>query len=133
VFGILAILAVVLTWPAAAFAQPSSEPPPAPIEYPSVAAALEGLRAKSGVRVSDQDGWTIIDDSANFNFWSFAPAGHPAYPAAIRRKIVRRGDDFLVDMAVLCEASKSACDQLVAEFQILNNRIRQSLAKPPAR
>jgi hypothetical protein len=130
--GFLATLAVVLAMPTMVLAQSSSAPTP-PIEYPSVAAALEGLRAKSGVRVSDQDGWTTIDDSANFNFWSFPPREHPAYPAAIRRTIVRRGDEFFVDMAVLCEATKSACDRLTAEFQVLNNRIRQSLAKPPAR
>jgi hypothetical protein len=61
--------------------------------------------------------------------WSFTPSGHPAHPAAVRRTVIRQGDDIGVKMAVHCEATKAACDRLVADFKALNERMREDLAK----
>lgn len=96
--------------------------------YSSARQALEALRAKPGVNISVQAGWTIIEDRANLTIWSFTPPGHRAYPAAIERKIVQEGGNIFVKMNVLCEAPKPDCDAVVAEFQALNSRIRQELA-----
>ena len=98
-------------------------------EYRSVAAALEALRTKSGVRVAMQGGWTIIDEKATMSVWSFTPPEHPAHPAAVRRTVVQEGNDVFIHMNVLCEAEKRACDKLVAEFQELNDRMRETLRK----
>jgi hypothetical protein len=32
-------------------------------------------------------------------------------------------------MSVLCQAEKSACDKLVAEFQALNDKMRESIRR----
>jgi hypothetical protein len=95
------------------------------IGYPSVAAALSAVRNKAGVSVSVQGGWTIISDSTSATLWSFTPLGHPADPSAVRRRIVQKGGSIFVEMAIACEAQKSACDKLVAEFNQLNERMRQ--------
>ena len=58
------------------------------IRYRSVAAALEDLRSKPGVEVSDQGGWTIVSDRSNSTLWSFAPPGNAAYPAVVKRTAV---------------------------------------------
>jgi hypothetical protein len=47
------------------------------IGYPTVAAALEALRARSDVRISVQGGWTIVDDRSADTLWSFTASGHP--------------------------------------------------------
>ena len=114
----------------AASAQPAND---SKIPYPTVAAALEGLRGKSGVKVADQSGWTVIEEPAAAAIWTFTPAGHPAHPAVVRRGIVQRGNDILVDMDVKCEAAKPACDRLAAEFQTLVDQMRQSLNRCRAR
>ncbi len=60
-------------------------------EYATAAQALQGLRAKPGVKISVQSGWTVIEDRSTLSIWSFPPAGHRAYPTAIQRKVVQEG------------------------------------------
>jgi len=125
---LLSVLAAVALTAAAAAAQPADKSKTSGIGHPSVAAALEAMRTKSGVRVSTQSGWTVIDDKATMSVWSFTPAGHPAHPTAVHRMVVKEGDNIAIQMQVLCEATKPACDKLVAEFQEMNNKMRESLS-----
>lgn len=97
------------------------------IGYDSVDAALSALRAKTDVEVIVDHGWTIATDHREKTIWSFAPNGHPAFPAAVKRTLVERDGTLFVRMAVLCEASKTACDRLVVEFNELNERMRASM------
>jgi hypothetical protein len=90
---------------------------------------LDALRAKSGVKVSVQSGWTVIEDQSTLSLWSFAPQGHPAYPAAVHRKVVQDGNGIFIRMNVLCEASKPACDALATEFQKLDGQVRDDLRR----
>jgi len=83
--------------------------------YPTVAATFEALKARDDVRMTSQQGWTIIEDPQSSTLWSFAPPEHPAYPAVIRRHIVEKEGRKLVETDALCEAGKSACDRLMAE------------------
>ena len=98
-------------------------------EYPTVASALEAMRTKSGVKTSVRSGWTVIEDQSTLSLWSFAPPDHPAYPAAVQRKVIREGDNIFVKMNVLCEAPKPACDAMVADFQKLDGRVRDDLKR----
>jgi hypothetical protein len=99
------------------------------IGYPTVAAALADLRTKPDVEVSVQNGWTIAVDKSHFTIWSFAPQGNPAYPSVVRRAAVQTATGVNMKMDVLCEASKNACDQLMLDFQALNQRAQGSLQK----
>jgi hypothetical protein len=126
---LLPALGVLIAIIGIASAQPAEDPRSSSIGYPSVAAALDAMRAKGGATTSIQSGWTVIEDRATMSIWSFTPAGHAAHPAAVRRTVTQRGNDIFVDMAVLCEATKPACDQLVAEFQELNRAMRGNLGR----
>jgi hypothetical protein len=99
------------------------------IGYATVASALESLRAKSGVSVSRQSGWTIITEPSGLSLWSFTPEGHPAAPAVVHRQVLQEGGDFFVKMQVLCEAAKPACDALVADFEKLNQQMAEDLKR----
>ena len=101
------------------------------IGYPSVAAALEALQHKSGVKVSNPGGWTVIQDPSDQTIWSFTPPGHPAYPAVVRRQIVQSSAGISLKMNALCQAAKPPCDKLVADFQGLNNRVRENFNRKP--
>ena len=93
------------------------------IGYPSVAAALAALKARSDVDISTVRGWTIISDKKSLAVWSFAPESYPAYPAVVKRSVrssLTGGSD--AQTSVLCEATKEACDQLVREFDAMNQR-----------
>ncbi len=96
-------------------------------EYATAAQALGGLRAKPGIKVSMQSGWTVIEDRSTLSVWSFPPASHRAYPTAIQRKVVQEGSNIFIKMNVLCEAPKPDCDAVVAEFRELNGRVRHDL------
>jgi len=100
---------------------------PSPVGYPTVAAALIALRARNDVTFVEQGGWTIANDERNRTIWSFAPIDNPAYPSVVKRTLVQTDLGFNLDMTVLCEARKPACDKLVADFKALNEQARQSL------
>lgn len=96
----------------------------ASIGYQNVADALAGLKARKDVVISTRDGWTIVEDQARNITWSFVPAGHPAYPALIKRAAVVRDGKAGIATTQLCQAGKSACDNLSAEFEHLNQDLR---------
>jgi hypothetical protein len=100
--------------------KPLSEAANPTIEYASTAAALDALRAKPGVVFTTENGWTIATDEAAWTIWSFAPADYPAYPAVVKRQAIPQGSGSRLEVSVQCEASKSACDQLVRAFAQMN-------------
>ena len=110
--------------PAADAAQPNQQPLPEAtgpiIGYPSVAAALAALHARSDVVFTTENGWTIVTDEAHYTIWTFAPPSYPAYPAVVKRQVVPEGTGSSIEMSVQCEASKVACDNLVRTFSQMN-------------
>jgi hypothetical protein len=111
-----------------AMAQQPRPEQPAEIGFPSVAAALESMRAKPGVTVSLQDGWTIINDTGP-TIWSFTPPTHPAHPSAARRTLVSKDGQMFVETRLKCEASKAACDKLAADYEALDKRMIEELSR----
>lgn len=99
------------------------------IGYASVDEARRTLLSKPGVQAREQQGWLIVDDRAEQTVWSFTPAEHQAYPAAVKRIIVQRGSGIYVDMYVLCQAEKAPCDRLVEEFKQLNDDLRRDMQR----
>jgi hypothetical protein len=126
----LTIMSAILMATGAA-AQPAQAPEArAPAQdYPSVAAALDSMRTKSGVKVEIQSGWTIAHDEANMTVWSFTPPNHPAYPTALRRTVVEQDGGFVVKSDAMCEAAKPACDRLMVEVQELDKRMIEASKK----
>lgn len=107
-----------------AVGQPASEPLPeasqSTIGYETVDEALKALRSQRGVVFTTENGWLIATDEATYTIWSFAPEGYPAYPAAVKRQVVPHGNGSMIQMNVLCEAPKEACDALVRTFAEMN-------------
>ena len=83
---------------------PLPEVPRSSIGYPTVAAAMDALRSRPGVVFTTENGWTIATDEAAYTIWSFAPRDYPAYPAVVRRRVVREGAQIGMRMDILCEA-----------------------------
>jgi hypothetical protein len=106
---------------------PLAEQPGSSVGYPTVAAALRDLRSRPGVEFSSPAGWTVASDNASATLWSFTPAGDPAYPAVVKRQIAPEGRGSSLKMDILCESTKPACDNLVREFQKLNEQMLGSL------
>ena len=98
--------------------------------YKSVAEALEAVKAKPSVNVNitKPDSWVIATEAEPFVQWSFAPSGHYAYPAVVRRTLKQSANgDLSLEMTALCQAEKEPCDRLMAEFEQLNERMRQAV------
>jgi hypothetical protein len=106
---------------------PIPEQPNSTIGYPNVAAALADLRNRPGVKISNPQGWTVIEDDAAQTFWSFSPPNDPSFPAVIKRELVQGPDGVSMNMEVLCEAAKAPCDNLVRQFKALNEAMPRSL------
>jgi len=101
------------------------------IGYPSPAAAFQALQARPDVVFSAQNGWVVAQDRANHTIWTFAPAGNPAYPAAVKRQIVQAGDRIYIQTAILCGGTQEACDKLAADIRALNQRVKQTARSTP--
>jgi hypothetical protein len=99
------------------------------IEYPSVAAALTALKAKPGVKISNNDGWLVIEDSADHTIWSFTPSNHYANPAVGRRSVVQQGSSIFVETRILCQAQKAACDRLRDDYALLDKRMNGAIQR----
>jgi hypothetical protein len=127
VMRVLSALIFAAAFANVAVAQDATSKTASDREYATVAIALEALRAKSGVKISDLSGWTVIEDRSTLSLWSFTPPSHPAHPAAIHRKVIQEGNNIFVKMHVLCEAPKPACDKVVADFQSLNQQVRKDM------
>lgn len=101
--------------------------------YSSVAEALQSMTSKPGVQVNvtQPDGWTIVNDpSPVFSVWSFTPRSHPAHPAVVRRTVQQdKTGNVSVEMVALCEAAKEPCDQLIRDFQVLNEQMRERVQR----
>src|SRR5687767_10329537 len=97
------------------------------IEYPSVAAALTALKAKPGVELGGQDGWTFIKDG-NVN-WSFTPANHYAHPSVGRRELREDQGRFFVETRILCQAQKASCDRLRDDYALLDKRMNEAIQR----
>ena len=95
--------------------------------------ALAALRARTDVTFSTEKGWTIVTEANGLTIWSFAPADHPAHPAYVKRWVFQKDGAWYQDMNVMCGASKAACDKLVADFQKLNEQMRESVQKSKGR
>ena len=54
---------------------------------------------------------------------TFTKSRHAAHPAVVCRSVVDAGSGSRITMKVECEASKSACDQLVRDFAALNAQL----------
>jgi hypothetical protein len=120
----LLLLLAALTLPLAALAQPARG-----VGYPTVAAALDALKARKNVAITDQRGWTIVEDEPARAIWSFTPPGHPAHPAVVKRTVVERDGTVGMQMTALCQADKEACDKLMEEFKALNAQMSAALPR----
>jgi hypothetical protein len=96
--------------------------------YTHVADALEAVPKLPGAKVSHPEGWTVVTvPKPELAVWSFVPEGHEAYPSVVRR-LVRKGDKgTFIEMKVLCEAKKDACQKLTAQFQQMTAQMQQAM------
>ena len=109
----------------------AADAPDAGIGFASPAEAMAALRLSPNVKFSVVNGWTVADDAVSHKLWTFAPATDPAYPSVVSRQIVVKGNDVSIDMRISCGASEPACEKLVADYQALNDKVKERLATLP--
>lgn len=102
-----------------------------PIGYATVEAAFRALESNPEAKITEYEGWTIFNQKGDGSYilWSFTPDQHPAHPSAIRREIVKKDDQILINMNALCESGKFECDQLIDQFKRINENIKQKMSQ----
>jgi hypothetical protein len=103
---------------------------PSPIGYASIDEAFTALQADPQAVMTEYEGWTIFNQKNEgvYTIWSFTSEDHPTHPTVVRREIVKRDGEVSIKMDALCHSSKLDCDQLIDEFNAINERIKQKLA-----
>jgi len=117
-------------------AQPAEVKPGSPqasssIGYRSVAEAMQALRKRGDVTFEEQkNGWLLALESGTTTSWTFVPRNHLAYPAVVKRTLVDfGGGDYNVLMSILCEGRVRACEELTADFNARNAKIRDEIVR----
>ncbi|MGH8105219.1 MAG: DUF4019 domain-containing protein [Arenimonas sp.] len=109
--------------------RPLQESKSTDIGYKSVEEARAALKSDPENTVQTESGWMIIRQPKANAMWSFTPVGHPSYPSVVKRFPVEKDGEIVLNMSVICEAKKTACDQLVRDFQELNAQMLNALSK----
>jgi hypothetical protein len=99
------------------------------IGYATVQEAFEALVADPSAAQSEYEGWTSFNQKVEGKYiiWSFTPEDHPVHPTAVRREIVNKDGEVLICMAVMCHSSRFDCDQLIEQFQQINENLQRKL------
>lgn len=125
---VVAICIALFAHVPASFAQSKHASPTRAIAYESVSEALAALRAKSDVKFSKEEEWLIAKDTDGAT-WSFSPPSHPAHPSVGRRQVLEQEGRFFIETRILCQSTKAACDKLHADYQLLDQRINEAIAR----
>ena len=101
-----------------------------PIGYATVQEAFDALVADPSATQSEYEGWTSFNQKVGGRYviWSFTPQDHPVHPTAVRREITNNAGEVLISMAVMCHSSRFDCDQLIEQFQQINENLKRKLA-----
>jgi hypothetical protein len=126
--------ALALAGTAHAQLKPDNPDAPRPLGFTRVAQALVAVQKLPDAKVTHPDGWTVVTvPKPELAVWSFVPQGHEAYPAVVRRLIRKNDKGTFVEMKVLCEAKKDACQKLAVQFQQMTAQMQQALQAKAAR
>jgi len=116
-------------------------PTPMPNAGPTVAAAhafcgdpsgkaeelIQRYSTKPGLKQvykSDQYVAYSDDDKNSTVMYTFTAKGHPAYPAAVCRKPVQKGDSLVITMSVVCDGKKDECAKLQNDFNVMTAKMQ---------
>jgi hypothetical protein len=72
----------------------------------------------------EQGQWTVLIDAQDNSMWWFARPSNPAFPTAVRRHIVERDGDQILERSTLCGAAAEACETMRKQFQEEDERVR---------
>jgi hypothetical protein len=78
---------------------------------------------------STNPNFEVINVEPHGHIWNFTKATHPAHPSVACRRIVRQGDAWNVQTDIQCRAAKPQCDKLAADYNALDNQMRDSIRR----
>jgi len=101
-----------------------------PIGDATVQEAFETLEADPSAAQSEHEGWTSFNQTIDGSYiiCSFTREDHPVHPTAVRREIVYKDREVSIFMGVLCHSSRFDCDQLIEQFQLINENLKRKLS-----
>ena len=100
----------------------SMQKAPETFGFSSPQEALQILRSRPNIVYRQSQGWIIAIDASSRTTWSFPRKGSPAFPSVIQEVVIPFGDEFRVEMRVLCGGPQSACDQMLLDYKRLSNQ-----------
>ena len=101
-----------------------------PIGFNTVEQAYKALEADPTADLTTYGGWEVFNQKGDGTYflWSFTPEDHPANPTVVRREIMKKEGQVYIRMDALCQSNKPDCDQLMAEFEKINEGIKQKMS-----
>lgn len=73
--------------------------------------------------------YVAYQDKKTSTVWTFTLPGIPAHPAVVCRRPKKDGDVITLDMDYVCLGVPGACDDLIKQFQHLNDQMSKAMNK----
>jgi hypothetical protein len=102
-----------------------------PLKYKTVQEAYAALKTNPKTHFEYKGQWIIasLSEGEDAGTWSFTPKGHLAFPTVVKRRPIQVDGQIVLDMKVICGATRDACDGLVREFEELNERMAEEIRR----
>jgi hypothetical protein len=96
------------------------------IDYSALSETFEKLIKNPSSKISQQDGWSIVSliEKGNHVHWFFAPKENAAHPAVVKKTITLKEGGSETVILTLCEAPKKKCDDLIRQFNNINEKFK---------
>ncbi|MBA2125159.1 hypothetical protein DLM45_02830 [Hyphomicrobium methylovorum] len=116
-------------------------PTPMPTAGPTVSAAeafcgdpsgsaedlINRYSTKAGLKEvykSDQYVAYSDDEKNSTVMYTFTAKGNPAFPAAVCRKPIHKGDNLVITMSIVCDGEAEACNKLRNDFNVMTAKMQ---------
>lgn len=97
-------------------------------DFETVDQLLDHLQTDASVKFNNTNGWLVAE--REYTIWTFTTHGHQAHPSVIERRVYEEDGAIKIATQVKCAASESLCDNLLLEFQGLNNQLSEDISRP---
>ncbi len=99
-----------------------------PVDRPIAQLLDTMLKTENASSVSRDKQFVVLQDKSG-QYWTFTVAGHSAHPSVACRRLQQADGNFFVRTELHCQAAEPACKKLLADFQLLDQRMQEAIRK----
>ncbi len=125
--GLFRGIAAALAW-ALSGAVASAQDADVAFPYETVFEAWTDIVALDGAVIRPGAGVTQVEVESDRTLYFFTNPGHAAHPAVVRRRMLRRDDQVVVETEMVAEGDRIAAESWLTDFAVQDAAFQERLA-----